>query len=212
MQIKAIETSYSGHRFRSRLEARWAIAFDAMGLSWTYEPEGYHLPSGRMYLPDFRVEIADGTLWVEVKPEGGDVSKFEEFMAAREDTDRGTVLSEIPNVSRGPFLDQPGGYAEVCLWSGDNLARDDAPYQFCECEFCGAIGFTYEARSRRIRCCDANREASQHPGKGPRCVASGLIQVAFITARSARFEHGETHGNSTAFRSVGSILGGNGLG
>jgi len=33
--IKAIETEYDGHRFRSRLEARWAVFFNAVGL--TYE-------------------------------------------------------------------------------------------------------------------------------------------------------------------------------
>lgn len=56
--IKAIETSYKGYRFRSRLEARWAVFFDALGIAWEYEPEGFELPSGR-YLPDFlfRTEI-----------------------------------------------------------------------------------------------------------------------------------------------------------
>jgi hypothetical protein len=43
MIIKAIETSYKGYRFRSRLEARWAIYFDAIGIPWQYEPEGFDL-------------------------------------------------------------------------------------------------------------------------------------------------------------------------
>ena len=50
--LKAIETRYKGYRFRSRTEARWAVAFDAMGIEWEYEKEGYELPSG-WYLPDF---------------------------------------------------------------------------------------------------------------------------------------------------------------
>ena len=33
-RIKAIETSYKGYLFRSRLEARWAVFFDALGLVW----------------------------------------------------------------------------------------------------------------------------------------------------------------------------------
>lgn len=41
--IKAIETSYKGYRFRSRLEARWAVFFDALGIEWEYEKEGYDL-------------------------------------------------------------------------------------------------------------------------------------------------------------------------
>lgn len=56
MTIKAIETEYNGYRFRSRLEARWAVFFDALGVKYEYEPEGFELPSGKRYLPDFRVK------------------------------------------------------------------------------------------------------------------------------------------------------------
>jgi hypothetical protein len=51
--IKAIETKYKGYRFRSRLEARWAVFFDAMGFDWAYEPEGFDLGKSGWYLPDF---------------------------------------------------------------------------------------------------------------------------------------------------------------
>lgn len=39
--IKSIETKYNGFRFRSRLEARWAIFFDMVGLKYEYEVEGF---------------------------------------------------------------------------------------------------------------------------------------------------------------------------
>lgn len=70
MTIKAIETVYKGYRFRSRLEARWAVFFDALGIAWDYEPEGFELPSGGRYLPDFllRDNGIHPDLWVEVKP------------------------------------------------------------------------------------------------------------------------------------------------
>lgn len=38
--ITPIETIYKGYRFRSRLEARWAVFMDACGADWEYEPEG----------------------------------------------------------------------------------------------------------------------------------------------------------------------------
>ena len=63
MDIKPIETYYNGYRFRSRLEARWAVFFDALGVKYEYEPEGFKLPSGRMYLPDFRVKCYDTRGW-----------------------------------------------------------------------------------------------------------------------------------------------------
>lgn len=63
--FKAIETTYKGVRFRSRLEARWAVFFDAMRWAWEYEPEGY--TDGRIhYAPDFWIPTLD-QFW-EVKP------------------------------------------------------------------------------------------------------------------------------------------------
>jgi hypothetical protein len=52
-EIKAIETRYKGCRFRSRLEARWAVFFDALGVKWEYEKEGFDLGEAGYYLPDF---------------------------------------------------------------------------------------------------------------------------------------------------------------
>jgi hypothetical protein len=46
MTIKPIETHYKGYRFRSRLEARWAVFFDELGLRWEYEREGFDLGDG----------------------------------------------------------------------------------------------------------------------------------------------------------------------
>jgi hypothetical protein len=72
--IQPIETTYKGHKFRSRLEARWAVFFDALKIRWVYEHEGYETPTGR-YLPDFwlpdvymRGEALKGVLF-EAKPE-----------------------------------------------------------------------------------------------------------------------------------------------
>jgi len=56
MTIKAIQTEYRGYKFRSRLEARWAVFFDTVGVAWEYEPEGYHLGDLGCYLPDFFIQ------------------------------------------------------------------------------------------------------------------------------------------------------------
>lgn len=55
-KIKPIETIYNGYRFRSRLEARWAVFLDTLGVEYEYEPEGFELPNGKRYLPDFKVK------------------------------------------------------------------------------------------------------------------------------------------------------------
>jgi hypothetical protein len=51
--MKALNTLYKGNYFRSRTEARWAVYFDALGVEWEYEKQGYDLGDGVMYLPDF---------------------------------------------------------------------------------------------------------------------------------------------------------------
>lgn len=62
-EIKAIPTEYNGHRFRSRLEAKWACFFDNCGWPWEYEAldlEGY--------IPDFILTLPHAHVLVEVKP------------------------------------------------------------------------------------------------------------------------------------------------
>ena|ERR1043166_9258726 len=61
----AIETQYRGYRFRSRLEARWAVYFDALHLQWEYEKEGFRFACGTCYLPDFWLPQVE--MWAEVK-------------------------------------------------------------------------------------------------------------------------------------------------
>jgi len=77
MTIKAIETRYNGYRFRSRTEARWAVFFDALGVKYEYEPEGFELPEGR-YLPDFRLRDPRVTapIWIEIKGRRPSASEF----------------------------------------------------------------------------------------------------------------------------------------
>jgi hypothetical protein len=64
--IKPIETIYKEYRFRSRLEARYAVYFDSVGITWEYEREGYDLGGGLFYLPDFW--LPQVMMWAEVKP------------------------------------------------------------------------------------------------------------------------------------------------
>jgi hypothetical protein len=63
--MKAINTLYAGNYFRSRTEARWAVFFDALGVRWEYEKEGYDLGNGVYYLPDFW--FPDYKMYGEVK-------------------------------------------------------------------------------------------------------------------------------------------------
>lgn len=71
--MRAIQTRYAGCHFRSRLEARWAVFFDHLGIRWEYEPQGldvgWRLDGSSLerfqYLPDFW--LPEQELWFEVK-------------------------------------------------------------------------------------------------------------------------------------------------
>lgn len=92
--IQPIETRYKGYLFRSRLEARWAVFFDRLGLDWEYEKEGFYIENV-MYLPDFYVIGEHGDGWfVEVK---------------------GNLL-DTESVRKARLLDQqPPDYANGCI-------------------------------------------------------------------------------------------------
>ena len=74
--MKAIETEYNGYRFRSRLEARWAVALDEMGVEWQYEHEGFDL-DGVYYLPDFYLPDDEIPCLGEVKASRNGLSEDE---------------------------------------------------------------------------------------------------------------------------------------
>lgn len=64
--IKAIETVYNNYRFRSRLEARWAVFFDELKVEYQYEIEGFDLHYSGWYLPDFYLPAYQ--TYIEIKP------------------------------------------------------------------------------------------------------------------------------------------------
>lgn len=77
MAIQAIETEYNGCRFRSRIEARWAVFYDALGIKWEYEKQGVELGDGVRYLPDFW--LPQQKCWIEIK--GAEPTDEEEHKA-----------------------------------------------------------------------------------------------------------------------------------
>lgn len=126
--LKAIETRYKGYRFRSRLEARWAVFFDALGLQWEYEPEGFDLGEAGWYLPDFRITGTDTNgdkmeYWFEIKPKGKPLSdaenaKIKAFAEQWNPPYAGAFLlcQGTPGEKRTPYIDQCSGM-EYILWS-----------------------------------------------------------------------------------------------
>ena len=187
MTIKAIETRYKGYRFRSRLEARWAVFFDACGYKWEYEPEGYVLPCGTHYLPDFKLFGTDGNgddyvFLIEVKPseESLDDPKIKAFQDALwQDNNRDNLGDKILK-GYGDFiiLDGPPDYK---LYNGTFPYNGDGGRQWLmEPFYRGRPSFWSE---------EGYCEAMYWAGVDPR---DANENCPVRKALSARFEHGET--------------------
>lgn len=154
---KPIPTRYGGCFFRSRLEARWAVLFDYLGLRWLYEYEGFELGALGRYLPDFW--FPDLTCWGEVKPK---TFTRPEFNKASSLVPKGCILLD----------DQPSDR----FWF---LTCSNADWK----EYLGATDFgrvhlEYSTRRKRLWFCMGERLEDYGVGATP-----GAIEAA----RSARF-------------------------
>jgi hypothetical protein len=163
--IKAIETRYKGYRFRSRLEARWAVFFDALNLEWEYEPEGFDLGALGWYLPDFYIK--SWNLWIEVKPGRFDdpaiaSQKCHAFRVKAQTTIWLCIGYPYPDEHTVHIFHKAGQYIY-----GELSERFNAYGDFIT-EVLGS-DFSYFMYSHQ----------------------APILQQAFDAARGARFEHGE---------------------
>lgn len=204
--IKAIETKYRGYRFRSRLEARWAVFFDALGIEWEYEKEGYDLGTEGFYLPDF---ILYDALWIEVKgthPTETEIAKIEKLA---KETDKNAFIQygNINACGKGKTAELMG------VWvfdNGESVTVDNCVW--CVCPSCGALqispsGSVFWPAFVHNRNCDLKNAIDTIPEEGilayfkdrgiskdelhERTTRNPTLINAFKKAMSARFEHGE---------------------
>ena len=136
--IKPIETVYNGYRFRSRLEARWAVFFDAAGIDYEYEPEGYEC-NGIKYLPDFYLPELDTHIEVKVDRDGfeNDIIRCSKMIQWGGKIKTIVFLGNIPSDSDGGHWHFPAWYyvtgGDNCVTSGwwffqDCYDENDNPY------------------------------------------------------------------------------------
>lgn len=104
-RIDAKTTLYNGTDFRSTLEANWAATLDRWAIRWEYEPERITLPSGTVYLPDFR--LPDLSTWLEVKGTG--IPRIEKAIELGETRSNELVIIGHPPKCYDPRRNPQGG-------------------------------------------------------------------------------------------------------
>lgn len=186
VMIQAIQTTYKGYRFRSRLEARWAAFFDSLGLKWQYESEGFDL-DGIWYLPDFWIE--DWNCFVEIKPYEMDEDEFEKCRRLFIGSQKLVLVIQGDPWPDEYFLNM------FCWLHGCEDNEDPDFYSVIECEFgrcrkCDCLYFIGRepflfAQQLEKRCCDTDKYpiGSEY---------SERLTKAFKAARAARFDRRQT--------------------
>lgn len=161
--IKPIETEYNGYRFRSRLEARWAVYFDALGIKYEYEPEGFEVLPGIWYLPDFYFPEWD--CFAEVKYSEFTRLEFEKCLGLPKPC---ILLDESPNAFRGYYA------------TGTGAIDPDNYTVYLSGEAFGYVSIQQSHYKGRLWF---------YFGESPNSYT--VNYDAEVAAKSARFEHGE---------------------
>jgi hypothetical protein len=154
--FSAIETSYLGFRFRSRLEARWACLFHELRIEFWYEPEGFRFDDGTQYLPDFYLPQVQ--FWAEVKPDILTPEELSKCKRLAAESKRNTLLLVGPPDFKTymaclPFALGEGSESDVCdfLLDIDSHGRkyyndERRLYGSCAGEFSSEEDFTFQYR------------------------------------------------------------------
>jgi hypothetical protein len=147
----SIPTWYDGRLFRSKLEADWARAFDAIGLRWEYEKAGHYFDN-TFYLPDFFLPAS--RQYVEVKGEWkpADLQKaYAMLHRAQPRLHTGEDAPDLSLVAANP---------EGVFWGFPRPTRDFHDFLLdsqrailLQCATCGDWWFALEAGGWGCQCC-----------------------------------------------------------
>ncbi len=202
-RIPAIETYYNGFRFRSRLEARWAVFFDCMGVKYEYEPEKFQCGDVK-YIPDFFLpELGRNKQSAAVE---GTFFEVKGYVPSSEEIDKLNRLAATTHLRtylfHGSAFDGTGG-----LFSWGHYRHELTPTHISQCPFCGIVDFPFtperdddELSSLPHLCIEeclfaqtynidsnfldfqSGAETIRRPSSTP------MLDIAYQMAKSARFE------------------------
>lgn len=203
--LKAIETVYNGYRFRSRLEARWAVFFDSLDIKWEYEKEGFELGEVGRYLPDFW--LPEQRYWIEIKaeyPPEDERKKLQAFAWGMPNDE--VYLFDMPDF-RPPFMDfsKPQYLPDFAgAWgrffsknAGVDDYEGDCAQWWGQCTDCMmenrpvtfGIGHSAYFRDHVVR---VHGWDASHPHAGVGCDDTTDLVQAYTAARQSRFEFGQS--------------------
>ena len=169
MTVQPIETVYRGYKFRSRLEARYAVFLDTLGLEYAYEHEGFNLGALGWYLPDFYLPLFD--CYAEVKPT---VFTYGEFEKSWHVPGGCLLFDGLPVVGKGYYhTEWDKSHMPIPIKQAFNRYLSDDEYGrvlLRDSKYKRRLWYLFGESAKDYGC-------DEHPA---------------LAARQARFEHGET--------------------
>jgi hypothetical protein len=152
------------------------VFFDAAGIEWEYEPEGYDV-GGVWYLPDFRLPQLNA--FVEIKPtdEAAEGARQVVFNLAKATGHKGLAIAGYPSIENPPRMTET-------VTMIDRVDRAVSAF-WMQCPFCDAVtldfDFVCHCVPDSIDLYHDDWSADTHP----------RVRHAMLQAQQARFEHGE---------------------
>ena len=174
-----IKTVYNGYLFKSKLEAKWAVFFDRIGIGYQYEPEAFAVEGGwytpDFYLPDVYLRSNEESgVYIEVKP-----TQWRYNNTTKEYVEK--ITKAMSGATLILFNGEPYDFCDYGYRNDDGGYQLQPYYDNCMilvyCSHCNIMKVEF-AEGNYMYCEACN---------GPRCVDTLLS--ASIQARQFHFKH-----------------------
>jgi len=196
--IQALPTMRNGWHFRSRLEARWALLMDALGVPWVYEPYTFDIHYGSQaltagtlnlpgvkarrcyYTPDFW--LPGRGVWVEIKGAYPTVMEVTKARGLAQVT-RAPVYIFYGSMGK-PFVNRicSGVKAIGFLHTEGNGLEQLEPLAWVECPLCHALNITLRGQPS----CSCGGESADY-ASGRYSLYFSRLERAYVAAQSFHF-------------------------
>lgn len=198
---KARPTWYRNCQFRSRIEARWCIFMDHIGVPWNYEVDTYNVAPGIQYGPDFYLPRQECWLEIKHRPARPHEQRKARLLAL--------LFREPIHILGGPIPD-PDRLSELHTWScwpaefvsdadkrlhaewepdaGGLPVLETEGFRWVQCPDCDDVALTYGGALDAIECgcCEPYFDGTTYHYEQPLGMTRAMRE-AYIRARSHDF-------------------------
>lgn len=180
--LKPIETRFNGQKHRSRLEARWAVLFRELGVTYHYETEGYDLGAAGRYLPDFW--LPDSETFVEIKPQAPTTEELSKARELHRQSGNDVVILYGDTIDRKEV--------RIIVFPEDRMPGEQSVSRFMKYLYYCQLRRSARLLLTHLDCLTAYPDGNEVDNLSSQFLIgfSKTPKEAILKAREAQFEHG----------------------